>query len=411
VEFHAILVDLSQHWPVYLSMPFVAAVIGYVTKRVAIEMMFRPVEFIGIKGTFIGWRGILPHNAARMAAIATELLTNNLIDMREIFARLDPERVAKEVEGPLLHVVDDLTAEIIEQYQPGLWDRLPDRARNLVLRQIRAEAPRLVTKIMAEIASDIDSVLDVNDMAITHLVRDKELLNRLIRDIAQPELNFIANCGIVFGFALGVIQTVVWALTHAPLVMPLFGLGIGWFTDWLALKMIFFPRQPRRFFGLVTWQGIFQKRRAEVAHDYAKVVATEVLSTKRILTAILHGPRADRLFALIQREVEQAIDAQFSVAKPLVTLTVGTRRFQQIKLIAVAKAIERLPETLQYLEDYVTEALDVRNTIVERMQKLTPLEFEMLLRPAFRQEEWKLIAVGAMIGFLVGELQVFAFLH
>jgi uncharacterized membrane protein YheB (UPF0754 family) len=411
VDFHSILVDLSQHWPVYLSMPFVAAVIGYVTKRVAIEMMFRPVEFIGIKGTIIGWRGILPHNAARMAAIATELLTNNLIDMREIFARLDPERVAKEVEGPLLHVVDDLTAEIIEQYQPGLWDRLPDRARNLVLRQIRAEAPRLVTKIMAEIALDIDSVLDVNDMAITHLVRDKELLNRLIRDIAQPELNFIANCGIVFGFALGVIQTVVWALTHAPLVMPLFGLGVGWFTDWLALKMIFFPRQPRRFFGLITWQGIFQKRRSEVAHDYAKVVATEVLSTKRILTAILHGPRADRLFALIQREVEQAIDAQFSVAKPLVTLTVGTRRFQQIKLIAVAKAIERLPETLQYLEDYVTEALDVQNTIVDRMQKLTPLEFEMLLRPAFRQEEWKLIAVGAMIGFLVGELQVFAFLH
>jgi hypothetical protein len=35
----------------------------------------------------------------------------------------------------------------------------------------------------------------------------------------------------------------------------------------------------------------------------------------------------------------------------------------------------------------------------------------MLLRPAFRQEEWKLIAVGALIGFLVGELQVFVFLH
>ncbi|HEX3784028.1 MAG TPA: DUF445 domain-containing protein [Pseudonocardiaceae bacterium] len=411
MEFHSILADLGQHWPVYVSMPFVAAAIGYVTKRVAIEMMFRPVEFIGIKGTIIGWRGVLPHNAARMAAIATELLTNNLIDMREIFARLDPERVAKEVEGPLLHVVDDLTAEIIEQYQPGLWARLPDPARNLVLRQIRAEAPRLVTKIMAEIALDIDSVLDVNDMAITHLVQDKELLNRLIRDIAQPELNFIANCGIVFGFVLGVVQTVVWALTHAPLVMPLFGLGVGWFTDWLALKMIFFPRQQRRFFGLITWQGIFQKRRTEVARDYAKVVATEVLSTKRILTAILHGPRSDRLFALIQRDVEQAIDAQFSVAKPLVTLTVGTRRFQQIKLVAVAKAIERLPETLQFLEDYVTEALDVRNTIVDRMQKLTPLEFEMLLRPAFRQEEWKLIAVGAMIGFLVGEIQVFAFLH
>ena len=107
-------------------MPFIAAAIGYVTKRVAIEMMFRPIEFVGIKGTIIGWRGVLPHNAARMAAIATELLTSNLIDMREIFARLDPARVAAEVEQPLLHVVEDLTAEIIEQYQPGLWERLPE---------------------------------------------------------------------------------------------------------------------------------------------------------------------------------------------------------------------------------------------------------------------------------------------
>ena len=33
-------------------------------------------------------------------------------------------------------------------------------------------------------------------------------------------------------------------------------------------------------------------------------------------------------------------------------------------------------------------------------------EFEQLLRPAFQQDEWKLIAVGAMLGFFVGELQV-----
>ena len=42
---------------------------------------------------------------------------------------------------------------------------------------------------------------------------------------------------------------------------------------------------------------------------------------------------------------------------------------------------------------------------------LTPIEYEGLLRPAFRQDEWKLIAVGGIIGFLVGELQVLLMLH
>lgn len=45
------------------------------------------------------------------------------------------------------------------------------------------------------------------------------------------------------------------------------------------------------------------------------------------------------------------------------------------------------------------------------MRELTPAEFESLLRPAFQQDEWILIAVGAALGFLVGELQVFLMLH
>jgi uncharacterized membrane protein YheB (UPF0754 family) len=408
---HPILTDIGQHWVIYLSMPFVAAVIGYVTKRVAIEMMFRPLEFVGIPGTPIGWQGVLPHNAARMAGVATHLLTENLLDLREIFGRLDPDRLAREIEEPLRRTVDEATVELIAAYQPGLWARLPARARELVLNRVRAQAPRLVRRIVADIAADIDRVVDIKDMAITHLVADKALLNRLIRDIAKHELTFIANCGLVSGFLLGLVQAIVWALTHSPLVMPLFGLGVGWFTDWLALKMIFFPRQPRRFVGVFTWQGVFQKRRTQVAEDYGHLVATEVLTTRRIVAAILSGPRADRLFALIQREVDAAIDEQVRLARPLVTLAVGEHRLRELKLTATTKAIERLPETLRHAEDYTTEALDVRNTIVDRMRRLSPLEFEGLLRPAFRQDEWKLIAVGALIGFLVGELQVFVFLH
>ena len=52
-----------------------------------------------------------------------------------------------------------------------------------------------------------------------------------------------------------------------------------------------------------------------------------------------------------------------------------------------------------------------RNTLSTKMQQLNEHEFERLLRPAFEQDEWILIAVGAVLGFLVGELQVFIMLH
>jgi hypothetical protein len=62
-------------------------------------------------------------------------------------------------------------------------------------------------------------------------------------------------------------------------------------------------------------------------------------------------------------------------------------------------------------ERYATEALDIRDTIATKMRRLTRIEYEGLLRPAFRQDEWKLIAVGAAIGAVIGELQVLLLLH
>ncbi|GAA1019438.1 DUF445 family protein [Amycolatopsis albidoflavus] len=394
----------AEHWPVYVSMPFIAALIGYVTKRVAIEMMFRPLEFVGLR-PFLGWQGVLPANAERMATTATEMLTTNLVDPREIFARLDPAQVAKEIEQPLLRVVEDVTREVMETYQPRLWEMLPSGAQQLLLKRVQAEAPRAITKIMREISQNIEDVLDLKHMVVTNLVRDKALLNRLIRDISRPEMRFIARSGIWFGFILGCVQLLVWALTKSPIVLPLFGLAIGWLTDWLALKMIFLPREPKRFFGFYNWQGVFQKRRDEVAADYGDMIAREIITVPNLLEAVLRGPKADRLFSLISREVQKTIDAQASVVKPFVAIAVGTKRFQEMKQVAAAKAAERVPDTIRHAETYAINALDVRNTIVDRMRRLSPLEFEQLLRPAFRQDEWKLIAVGAVIGGLVGELQ------
>ncbi|MEC3977855.1 DUF445 family protein [Amycolatopsis sp. H20-H5] len=405
----AILDDIGRHWHVYITMPFIAALIGYLTKRVAIEMMFKPLEFVGVKPIF-GWQGVIPANSRRMATTAVDLLTRNLVDPQEIFSRLDPEEMVKELEEPLLKAVDDVTREVMEQFQPRLWELMPVRAQQLLIDRVRAQAPKVVARLMREVSTNIDEVLDVDDMLIEAMVRDKALTCRLIKEVATPEFKFIARSGIYFGFVIGLVQFVAWALTKEPLIMPIFGFFTGLITDWLALKMIFYPRAQRGFL-FFHWQGMFQKRRKEVARDYGTLIADEVLTVRNVMEAVLTGPKSDKLFTMIQREVQRTIDAQASLVKPLVALTVGGRQYQEMKKTAAAKAIEYLPETVKHVESYATNALDVRNTISEKMQQLTPIEFEGILRPAFKQDEWKLIAVGAIIGGLVGELQVLLLLH
>ena len=410
MDWSLLLADVRANWILYLSMPVVAALIGYVTKLVAIRMMFQPLEFVG-KPPLLGWQGIVPRRAATMASIACDLMMERLLKPEDVFDRLDPQRVAAEIRDPLIDVVEDITREVASEYQPGLWETLPEGIKRRVIQRIQKEAPHMVEQIMEDIKSNIHRVFDLKHMVVNALVRDKELLNRVFLEAGHVEFKFIARSGIYFGFAIGCVQAVVWALTHNVWVIPLFGLFTGWFTDWLALKMIFNPKQPVRYFGIFEWQGLFLRRRKQVAARYGELVAQEIVTPQAIIEEILKGPLSDRLFALVQRQVQRTLDEQAGLAKPLVVFAVGTSRYQQMKKAVAEKVMAALPEALGPVAAYAQGAMDLKNLLVTKMQELTEEEFEGLLRPAFQQDEWILIAVGALLGFLVGEVQVHVMLH
>lgn len=405
-----LVADLARNWYIYASMPVIAAVIGYVTKIVAIRMMFQPLEFVG-KKPFFGWQGIIPRRAARMASIACDTMTENLISASDVVRRLDPEEVARELQGPVSDATAEITTDIALRLEPGLWEALPERVQLLVIHRIQRQVPEIVRAVTARMQADVDEVFDLKDMVVTNLVRDKALLNRIFQDAGRREFAFITHCGIYFGFAIGIIQMATFALLHSAWIMPIFGLLTGWFTDWLALKMIFKPTEPVRYLGLVEWQGLFLKHRAEVSEKYGELIASEVITPHKVIESMLHGPLSDHVFVLVRKEVERAVGRRAGPARRLLALTVGSGRYQDVKALVTDRIMRRLPETLEHLEGYAEEAMDLRNLLVSRMRQLSAAEFEGLLRPAFQQDEWILITVGALLGFAVGELQVLLVEH
>ena len=399
------LENIKEFWWLYLSMPFIAAIIGYGTKIVAIKMMFEPIEFFGIK-PFLGWQGIIPKKAAIMSAIACDTLTSRLIKPEEIFARLDPERVAQELEKPMLPIVEKITHEVMTHYQPGLWESIPENAKRLLIKQIQRESPDMVRQLMQETKDNLNNVFDLKDMVITNLTRNKKLLNKIFYESGEKEFQFIKHSGIYFGFMIGLVQMIVWMLTQEPLVMPIFGLFTGWFTDWLALKMIFAPQREKKFLGIFKWQGLFFKRQQEVASAYGALIAKEILTPSNMIESILTGKLSDNLFNMIQKNIQQMVDSQSGILKPIVVFAVGSDKYKAMKNSITENMIKQLPVALKHIEKYAEDAMDIQNTLVTKMQELTPDEFEGVLRPAFKQDEWILITVGAVLGFMVGELQV-----
>ncbi len=394
---------LPSDWWVYVAMPVFMALIGYVTKLLAIKMMFAPIERRGWGP--LSWQGVVPRHSARMAAIATDLITTRLVSPAEIINRLDPERLTAELREPVQDTVEEIAREVMDDYQPGLWESMPALAQTLLMRRIRAEAPEVITDLMYDIRADVEQLLDLKSMIVTRLVADKSLLNQIFLVAGAKEFTFIARSGILFGFLIGLVQATAWAIWHNPIILPLFGLFTGWFTDWLALKMIFRPVRPVRFL-FWSWQGLFLQRRDEVATAYADLIARQLLTPQQLFQAMLTGPLSDRVFAMVQRHVQRVIDDQTGMARPLVLLAIGSTRYQALKRLTAERVMARLPETLAYVESYAVEALDIKRTLVHRMHGLSDDEFLQLIRPAFQNDEWILITVGAALGFSMGELQV-----
>jgi uncharacterized membrane protein YheB (UPF0754 family) len=150
---------------------------------------------------------------------------------------------------------------------------------------------------------------------------------------------------------------------------------IGLTSDWLALKMIFHPREERRILGFIRWQGMFHKRRKQVAADYGKLIADEVLTIQHLIEAVLTGPRSDRLITMVQRHVGKVVDENVGLAKPLVVLSIGSAAYQELRRDIAERGIAAVSTTLEPALGYAQEAL-VEHTIVDAMLKLSPMEYE-----------------------------------
>lgn len=392
----------------YLSMPFVAGGIGYVTNVLAIKMMFHPVEFVGIFPPWLGWQGIVPRKCAKMARIACDTMVPRLITEKEIFQRLDASELARLLGSPDAQQLRALVDELMAEHNPELWAVVPERIKEMAVRRVHVDNATVVRRVLDDMVDEIDKVFDLKEMVIEALMRDKDLVNRIFLETGRTEFRFIGHCGFYFGFLFGIFQMVGWVFFKADWQLPTFGLLVGYLTNYFALKMIFRPQQPMKV-GPITFQGLFHKRQKEVARDYSQLIADEVINPSNIAEAVLKGPRRDYAAQIVARFLRDEVDEQLGMLKPAVQAAMGRDRFEAAQEAAAGYTVSRLPELVRPIDDYAKEAMNLSETLSSRLAALPPDEFEGMLRPAFKEDEWMLIAVGAALGFAVGVLQLLTF--
>jgi uncharacterized membrane protein YheB (UPF0754 family) len=360
-----------------------AGVIGYVTNVLALEMTFKPIEFFGPEifrinnqpwGLF-GWQGIIPTKAEKMASVCFELMTTKLINLKEIFDRLEPEKFSEVMEDALLLMLDTIVNDVAMKYMPGVWSNLPKEVKDEVIVMMNIESDQFMAAFMEDVKAHIDDILDIKKMTVEACVREKRLVNSIFQECGAKEFKFIRESGLYFGFLFGLIQMAVTWFYDELWVLPVAGFLVGWVTNWLALKVIFRPLTPHKF-GCITIHGLFLKRQMEVSETFARVNCVEILHTKAIWERILTGPLSKNFFAMLRAHSILFTEKLVGGMKPFAVSAMGSQKFSEMKEEIAKQIANNLPSIMPHSYQYTTDALDMENTIREKMQQLSYAEFE-----------------------------------
>jgi len=398
----------------YASIPFVSTVFTYFHIWAALYMTFYPLQYRGcwqIKGTNTGcgWQGIVPSRGEKMARMSVKLMTTKLLSVKEVFERIDPHMLAEELDPVLHSVLNDIIEKVAEEEEPELWKSLPVGVKNELILKAREGAPPVIAAMMSDVKNNIETVFDLTDMVVKSLVHDPGLLNHMFIKCGYQELKFIRDCGAWMGAIFGTFQVALWIYWSAGWMLPTFGLVVGLLSNWIALKMIFEPVEPILLFGgRIKVQGLFLKRQKEVAAEYGKIVALNVLSARQLVPAIIKGPCSSKLFELIHRHVHGACDEFMGVSRPFIHLYAGAAQYSKCKHKVGDKLIANLGNTMRHVERQLDHSMDLENVLTSRMQALPSADFEGLLHPVFQEDEWKLVLMGGVLGVFIGMLQWWA---
>ena len=389
----------------YLIIPFIAAFVGWFTNWLAVQMIFYPVEFRGIDILrkdevplgLLGWQGIVPCKTRKMSDTMVTMVTTQLLNVQEVFRRLDPkvcaELLAPEVPKLGQDILDESFPSWLAQFPKTIFDGLPTET----VEWVRLKNLRFLRGLTIGMQDNIDSLLSVKNCVINQMMQDRSLLGILFKKCGQAELDFLTNSGLWFGFLLGLIQMVVALFWDNPWSLSIGGCIVGLATNWLALKWIFEPVNPTKF-GPFVLQGMFLKRQKEVAAEFSTFFAKNVLNSKELWNSILTDPETQPAF-------HKLFTAHLLKFVSSVTGALQIDIDPAMMSSAAKSAIVKFPDHIHVLHDYVNEKLGLRETLRVQMEKMSSAQFEQVLHPIFQEDELTLIIAGGILGLIAGLIQ------
>lgn len=158
-----------------------------------------------------------------------------------------------------------------------------------------------------------------------------------------------------------------WAIISKYILPPLVGAVIGYFTNLIAVKMLFFPHEEKRIFGrrVPFTPGAIPKGKARLAKAAGNIVQNDLFTkediSSRLLTEEVEKPLIDKVMGILSENIRDTgsiltggADKYDKLEDSFVDL-LSEKISEAIKMMDIQSIIKR--EGTSMINDHVAESL------------------------------------------------------
>lgn len=189
-------------------------------------------------------------------------------------------------------------------------------------------------------------------------------------------------------------------------LIPFISAFIGWFTNWIAIKMLFHPKNPVKVLG-ITIQGIFPKRQQQFAQKLGVLVATELLHFNDIASKLKDPKQLESVTPYIEEHIDTFLRVKLQEKLPVVSMFIGDSTIGKLKEGMMEEINGLLPEVIGKYADNLSQKMDIEKMVTDKVANFSSDKLEEILTAIMSKEFRFVEVIGGVLGFIIGVIQIF----
>lgn len=187
-------------------------------------------------------------------------------------------------------------------------------------------------------------------------------------------------------------------------LFPIIACFIGWATNYIAVKMLFHPREPMNFL-FFTIQGVFPKRQKKLAEELGKIVAEELFSMSDVREHMNSENMTELIREIAEPKIESFIHEKLIAAVPMAAMFVNGPLGETIKKQIMDEIASVADEFKGKFLDKMESEIDIKKVVYEKVTHFSSDKLEEILFAIMKKEFRFIEFIGGVLGFLIGLVQ------